>query len=113
MQNRVELNLGGVIYSKSENGIEAQWIFNNKGEILSGTGNGIRLTELSSKNEFEGQFEITYLEENGDKSPKLILSILFQSGIYHLTWRINEKITDIGIGFEKDNKLFASYKKVN
>ncbi|MGD1892566.1 MAG: hypothetical protein ACFB15_18495 [Cyclobacteriaceae bacterium] len=111
MLDRNNVNLGCVVYSESINGIEAEWIFNRKDKIERGTGIGIRLTELNKKRRFEGEFEITYSDADGNKSPKLNLIISFELGYYNLTWKNNEKITDIGIGIESDNKLLASYTK--
>ncbi|MEM9076852.1 MAG: hypothetical protein AAGC43_07425 [Bacteroidota bacterium] len=111
MINRSNIPLGCVVYSESTNGIKAKWIFNRKDKIERGTGIGIRLTELNKKRRFEGEFEITYSDTDGNKSPKLNLIISFELGYYSLTWNNKEKITDIGIGIESDNKLLVSYTK--
>ena len=111
MLNRDNVHLGCVVYSESINGIEAEWIFNRKDKIEGGTGIGIRLTELNKKRRFEGEFEITYSDADGNKSPKLNLIISFESKHYNLIWYNNEEVTDIGIGIDSDNKLLASYTK--
>ena len=111
MLDSSNVHLGCVVYSESINGIEAEWIFKRKDKIERGTGIGIRLTELNKERRFEGEFEITYADADGNTSPKLNLIISFELGYYNLTWNTNEKITDIGIGIESDNKLLASYTK--
>lgn len=105
------MNLGCVIYSESIDGIDAKWIFNRDGNIRHGIGKGKRLSPLNKKRRFEGDFEITYSVENENISQKLILSIKFKSGYYNLIWKIGNKITDVGIGIESDNKLLVSYKQ--
>ncbi|PRX56646.1 hypothetical protein [Flagellimonas meridianipacifica] len=111
MLNKSNIPLGCVVYSESIHGIEAEWIFKRKDTIERGKGIGIRLTEVNKKRRYEGEFEITYSDTDGNTSPKLYLIISFESGYYTLTWSNNEKITDIGIGIERDNKLLVSYTK--
>jgi len=101
------------VYSESDSGLDAEWIFNQNNVIQRGVGKGIRISELNLKRRFEGVFEITYSDENGNKSPRLNLNITHESGYYKLIWKIGDEITDIGIGIEKDDKLFSSYKKTN
>ncbi len=110
MNNR--LNIGCVVYAETSNGIKAEWVFSKNDKTEHGKGVGVRLTELNKKRKFEGEFEITYSDANGNKSPILNLIISFESGYYKLTWNKNKKITDIGIGIESDNKLLASYTEV-
>jgi len=105
------LNLGCVVYTESVDGIEAEWVFSKNGEVEHGTGIGTRLTQSNEKKRFEGEYEITYSDGEGNRSPKLNLIISFDLGHYHLKWSLDEKITDIGIGIEKDNKLLVSYTK--
>ena len=111
MFDTMNVNLGCVVYSESINEIEAEWVFNRNGKIERGTGKGIRLSELNKKRRFEGEFEITYSDADGNKSPKLTLIISSEMGCYSLTWQDKEKMTDVGIGIERDNKLLASYTK--
>ncbi|MBI9038127.1 MAG: hypothetical protein JEY97_08350, partial [Bacteroidales bacterium] len=92
--------------------IIAEWIFRKNDKIEQGNGIGKRLTKLNKKRRFEGEFEITYSDANGNKSSKLNLIISFESGYYNLTWNNNERNTDIGIGIESDNNLLASYTEV-
>lgn len=111
MNDTFELNLGCVVYSEALNGIEAQYIFKRDDIIQRGTGIGKRLSKLNKNRRFEGEFEVVYADENGDMSPTLHLTILFDSECYSLTWKIGSEITDIGIGIKNDNKLFVSYQK--
>lgn len=104
-------NLGCVVYSESMDGIVAEWIYNREGKIERGSGKGIRLSQLNRNRRFEGEFEIIYIDELGNKSPEISLTILFTSGHYSLTWKIDNAITDVGIGIETHDKLLVSYKK--
>ncbi len=106
-------NFGCVVYSETVDGIHAEWVFLGNSEIERGTGHGNRLTELNKALRFDGEFEITYTDANGETSPKLHLTISFESGTYHLTWKYNEKTTDFGIGMLKDNMLLVSYTKAS
>lgn len=112
MNNRININLGCVIYTETNNGIAAEWIFKKNDKIEHGNGIGKRLTNLNKERRFEGEFEITYSDANGNKSSKLKLIISFDSGYYNLTWNNNEKNTDIGIGIERNNNLLVSYTEI-
>ncbi|TAI47589.1 hypothetical protein [Flagellimonas allohymeniacidonis] len=105
------IKLGCVVYTETEDEIYAEWVFRKDAELERGTGRGIRLTELNQTQRFEGEFEITYTDTNGSTSPKLHLTISFESGTYHLTWKENGNTTDFGIGMVKDNMLLVSYTK--
>lgn len=71
------------------------------------------MNSANKKKKFEGEYEITYSDINGIKSPKLKLNISFASDCYKLIWTYHGKVTDIGIGIENNNKLSASWYKVN
>lgn len=103
-------NIGCVVYSETETGIEAEWVFSENGKITRGTGIGIRLTELNSERRLEGAYEITYSDQNGVKSPKLSLIISFEFECYKLEWANNGTVTDIGVGIASNNKLSAGYR---
>ncbi|SEB40900.1 hypothetical protein SAMN04489761_0528 [Tenacibaculum sp. MAR_2009_124] len=111
MLDRKNLNLGCVVYSLTTDGVKAEWLFSENNEIERGVGSAKRVTKLIKERKFEGEFDIVYIDSNGDKSPKLRLSISFKSGYYYVTWKHKELVTDIGIGIESDNKLLVSYKK--
>lgn len=113
MLDKINLNIGSVIYTETNNGIKAEWIFSSNNKIEHGTGIAIRLTELNPKKRFEGIYEIIYSDRNRNKSPKLKLIISFKEDAYNLIWNKAEKMTDIGIGIEREHKLFASFTKVN
>ena len=112
MQARTDLNLGCVVYSETENGIAAEWISNQNGKIRQGTGLGIRTDHQKPGNRFEGIFEVSYSDADGNKAPNLELTILFNLGYYTLTWSRDGIITDQGIGIMYDNKLVVSYAQV-
>ncbi|MTI30865.1 hypothetical protein, partial [Xanthovirga aplysinae] len=80
MHDRINLNIGCVIYTETNTGIKAEWIFKRNHKIERGTGIGIRLTEFKQKRRFEGEYEIMYYHLNGTNSPKLKLIISFESG---------------------------------
>lgn len=107
-----EINIGCVVYTETNGRISAKWLFQQNDEIDQGSGVGTRLTRLNKNRPFEGEFEITYQDSKGNRSPKLRLIISYDSGHYKLVWYENEKVTDIGIGFEVENKLMASYHKI-
>lgn len=104
-------HLGCVIYTETTIGILAEWVSKGNGKITQGNGIGRRLSDLNKKRRFEGTYEITYVDANGDKSPKLHLTISFEAGFYHLVWKDNQKTTDTGIGIENNNMLLVSYTK--
>ena len=106
------MNLGCVIYSLSNEGLDAEWLFSQSGGIEQGTGKATRISSLNPKRRFEGDFEIIYSDVNKNKSPKLNLTIRFESsGYYKLTWKIDNRITEVGIGVEREDTLLVSYKK--
>ena len=113
MPDQINFNLGCVVYAETIDGIEAEWVFHRHDHIARGTGTGVRLTKLNPERPFEGGFEITYFDENGNASPKLDLTISFESGSYHLRWRNGGLTTEVGIGIERDNKLLAGYTEVS
>ncbi len=113
MNDPINTNLGCVVYTEMANGITAEWMYTKNGEATYGSGIGIRLTEVNKKRRFEGTFEITYLDASGTESPKLQLIISYETGFYKVRWMNNEKITEVGAGFERDQKLLVSYTEVN
>lgn len=106
-------NVGCVIYTQTDNGISADWVFTENDKITRGTGIGIRLTELNLQNRFEGAYEIIYSDLKGSNSPSLKLIISFELGYYKLLWSNNGKTSDIGIGIENNNQLSAGWVQVN
>ena len=113
MQDKFDYNIGSVIYSETPEGINAKWIFKGTDQVQHGTGEARRLSVLNEDHRFEGEFEITYIDQNGYKSPTLNLVITFISDYYHLAWKTDDQLTDIGIGMENEGKLIASYKKAD
>ena len=109
MEDNINLNLGCVAYTATENGIEADWIYSSKGQVQKGIGKGIRIGKIKAENTFEGEFTISYVNQNGEKSPGLILKISFDSGYYNLSWHLEGKTVDIGIGTLSGDKLIAGY----
>ena len=105
-------NIGCVIYTETDTGITAEWVFSKNDKITRGTGIGKRITELNLKNRFEGEYEIIYTEINGIKSKKLKLIISSELGYYKLKWSYIGKTKFIGIGIENDNKLSVGWNQI-
>ena len=112
MKESNRLNLGCVVYSETANGIEANWIYNHHGEIQRGIGNGIRISKRKFEHRFEGEYEISYSDQNGNKSPDLNLNITYNMGFYTLSWKKNGAKTELGIGLMVNDILLASYTEV-
>ncbi len=112
MEDKINLNIGCVIYTETDNGIKAEWFYYRDNKIEHGNGIGIRLTTLNKKRRFEGEFAITYSDPNENILAKLNLIISFELQCYKLTWKNNERITNMGIGVERENKLVVSYAEV-
>lgn len=112
MNSDFNIQLGCVIYTETPTGITAEWIYKNNEELVHGKGIGIRTTHIHHERRFEGEFDITYTYANGDTSPMLKLIITFEAEYYNLTWTHHEKVTDIGIGIERNNSLVVSYTEV-
>jgi hypothetical protein len=104
-------NIGCVVYTETQNGIEAHWTFIKNDAVSYGTGIGVRLNKKTKKRQFEGDFDIVYKDVDGSESPKLKLTILFESNCYKLTWMLEGKITELGIGIVVDNKLSVGWCK--
>ena len=100
------------MYTETAEGIEADWVFNGNGEIQQGTGRGVRTSKQTFDYKFEGEYTISYADQDGNKSPDLQLVISYHAGVYHLAWKMNDAITDLGIGMILNHKLIASYTKV-
>lgn len=110
MEDLENLNLGCVIYQLTNQGLEAEWVQSANNKIAKGTGKAIRITELKPGRKFEGTYEITYEDQQESRSPMLQLKIMMNSDCYHLTWSLNEKITETGIGVISHDRLVVSYK---
>ena len=102
-------DIGFVEYSKNmdDNYIEAKWFYYDKGVKRSGTG----LVQGKFNKTFDGDFHVTYYDNDGSETSSFQLKINFDAGHYHLKWIKNGKIEYFGIGIEYDNKLFASWRK--
>ena len=107
-----KITIGGVIYTETTIGIQAEWYFYKEGKVEQGTGIGIRLTPPNEKRKFEGEYKIIYSDTEGRELAKLHLKIVFEAEYYKLSWKHKEKITDVGIGIERDYQLIASYTEV-
>ena len=102
-------NIGSVIYTKTNTGITAVWVFAKNGKTTHGTGVGIRSTQPQKQNGFEGTYEIIYTTSEGVKYPPLKLIISQERAYYKLVWQANGKDNFAGIGLENNNKLSAGW----
>ena len=102
-------DIGFVQYSKNKkkNIIEAVWYYLNNNEKISGTG----IAKGVFDNTFEGNFLVTYYDNNGSETSNFELKIKFEAEYYHLKWIKDGNIEYFGIGVECDNKLFAGWRK--
>ncbi|MEM9324234.1 MAG: hypothetical protein AAGA85_01200 [Bacteroidota bacterium] len=112
MQNFINLALGCVVYTETQRGVEADWIYCREGKVERGKGMGVRLTHPKDGGGFEGTFEVSYQDEAGNESPKLLLTIIGESGYYALSWSREGQTTDVGIGVMSDDKLVVSYTEI-
>ncbi len=106
-------NIGCVVYSKTTKNLNAFWFYSNNNKVISGTGIGVRTDEGNIESRFDGQYNITYFDEDGTELSTLKLIISFKSGYYDLKWIKDDKISYYGLGLEIDNKLSAGWYKVD
>ncbi|MFK8056591.1 MAG: hypothetical protein AB8F78_10765 [Saprospiraceae bacterium] len=112
MPNHPNINVGCVIYTLTEQGMNAEWVFNRNGKTERGTGVAVRLTEIEPERKFEGSYDIVYTNSAGQPSPSIYLTVSLEDGCYTLIWNVEGKPTDQGIGLESDGKLVASWTEV-
>ena len=107
-----KINIGCVVYTETDTGLEAVWHYDN-GEILeSGTGIAKRLTPLNKDKIFEGEFVITYFDTDNEPIANLTLIIVFEKEYYKLSWLKDGELAFAGMGFFRDDQLVAGYSKV-
>jgi hypothetical protein len=101
-------DIGIVEYSKDadKNCILANWFYMKNGKKIFGT--GIAVGEVS--NNYEGEYLVTYYNQNGVELSKYNLIIIQSQNHYELKWIANGQVEYIGVGMEKDNKLFAGWR---
>lgn len=113
MEDKFALNIGCVIYTETDYGIKAEWLYHRNNELEHGLGTGKRLTKYNPENVFEGEYEITYLDIKGNILALLHLIIKPESEYYKLTWKNKEKVTDMGVGMQRYGNLIVSYTEVD
>ncbi|KAF7771475.1 hypothetical protein PCIT_a4061 [Pseudoalteromonas citrea] len=98
-------NIGHVKYTKTQTSrtLKAVWVHNDYGQ---GTGVAVAKTCTS---EFEGTYQVTYLDIHETEVAYLDLKIVKSGDIFHLTWSKNQKVTSLGIGMIHENALCAGY----
>ncbi|MCV2883680.1 hypothetical protein OE749_03060 [Aestuariibacter sp. AA17] len=103
-------NIGHVTYWQAENStdLRAQWVHDEYGE---GTGyaemHGHQ--ELPEKAPFEGEYTVTYYNQNKEILASRLLSIKKVEAHFRLEWRLDGKLTSVGIGNEINGQLVAGY----
>lgn len=98
------MNIGTVIYShgKIEGTLDAVWYHDE-------LGNGYGFAEGGCGKSFEGEFNISYYNNNGNLLAERKLIIKKEGGHYNLSWLNDGKITAAGRGIELDGKLAAGW----
>jgi hypothetical protein len=101
-------DIGVVEYSKdiAKNCILAKWFYVKNNKTRFGT--GIAIGKLSDN--YEGEYIVTYYNQNGAESSKFNLCITKKQDHYELKWLADGKIEFLGIGMERGNKLFAGWR---
>ncbi len=101
-------DIGVVEYSKDtiNNRILAKWFYLKEDKNVNGT--GIAIGELGK--DFSGHFHVTYYNQNGVELSKYALEIVSKQSYYLLKWLSEGQIKFIGIGIEKEDKLYAGWK---
>ncbi|QKX06646.1 hypothetical protein HN014_17570 [Aquimarina sp. TRL1] len=64
--NTINVNLGCVVYTLTNHGIEARWVSKKNDSTEQGLGIGKRLTPVNESKKFEGTFEIIYHSTDGN-----------------------------------------------
>lgn len=104
--------IGTAVYSKTPFGIEAIWCHTKNDVVISGTGKGKKKDDLNSIKQYEGDYEITYFDDNAVSLGTYQLIIRYDQNCYHLKWMEDMKVVYFGIGVELDNKLHFGYRDV-
>ncbi len=100
-------NIGYVQYTKGDKfgELKAVWV-----HAVYGRGTG--LAKGNSSDSFEGNYQITYFDENETLQAELELEIVKNGLSYELTWSKNGVVTSIGLGMENSDILSAGYYDV-
>lgn len=98
------MNIGYVQYTASQkpNELNAVWVQSNTEQ-----GTGIAVGHVTS--DFDGEYQVTYIDLAGNELITLALTIEKNESIYHLTWRNQGTVTSKGIGMKNGDILSASY----
>lgn len=106
-------DFGVCIYrkSKEKNTLDAEWFSNTSETATICTGQAKRKNHLNSelKDEYHGDYVVTYYDENGEIDGIFDLEILREGKIYLLRWLLDGKIVCTGVGFETNEGLILSY----
>ncbi|MBU1082633.1 MAG: hypothetical protein KKB59_19260 [Spirochaetes bacterium] len=102
-------NIGIVEYIKNfKTGIMvAKWNFMHNENIICGTG----IANGPQNDKYEGNYEIQYYDEDGEKVGLYNLIIKNDSKRYLLNWYQDNELKCYGVGLLSDNKLIAGWKK--
>ena len=101
-------DIGIVEYTKDldQKCIHAYWFYQKDGRTSTGTGKTVG--ELGDT--YEGDYIVTYYNQNGIELTSYNLKIIKNQEFYELQWLDNGDIKFTGIGMEKNNKLYAGWK---
>jgi len=101
-------DIGVVEYSKdtTNNRILAKWFYQIEDKSVNGT--GIATGEL--RKDFSGTYLVTYYNQIGVELSKYTLEIINKQNCYVLKWLSDGQIKFVGIGMEKENKLYAGWR---
>ncbi len=101
-------DIGVVEYSidSTQNCINAKWYSSKDGLVTSGTG----AAKGDLKDGFDGEFTVTYYNQEKTESISYKLLIKRNGDHYNLEWFSDKGKEYFGIGFEYEGKLFAGYR---
>ena len=106
---KLNIQIGSVIYSVTESEIRAVWNFTKNGVKTFGRGYGKRVSTYDVDKPFVGNFEITYTDQNS-KQNSYLLDITVDGANYELAWKNSDGNTLLsGIGIENGLILAAGW----
>jgi hypothetical protein len=110
LESIVMKDIGVVTYcfDLTQNRMKANWTYSSLKGMESGTG----LTDICDvKNGFEGNYKITYYDQNDEKHGTFDLEIKKKNECFDLTWRRENKKIFVGVGIENNGCLIAGWRK--
>jgi len=101
-------DIGFVKYfiNKDKNMIDAIWVYSINDKEYSGTG----IVEGDFNESFEGNFNVTYFNDEGEVTHKYEMEVIKKEGHYKLIWTKGEKVLYTGIGMMFNGILYAGWR---